>query len=270
MEATSLGQKEERKAFISSFMLRKKLAQDKFFKGIIVLVSGYTLFIVGLLFFTLAEGSIPVFELMGPEFLYGTDWTITPGRESFGILPYVFGTLASAAIAMTFAIPISIFIAIYLSEIANSRIGTVLSFIVELLAAVPSVIYGFWALFVFRSWFRDYIEFPLFDTLGEYVPIFSTTPFGLDLLTAGVVLAIMTIPIISAICRDVIRTVPNSQREAAYSLGATRWEMIKTAVLPYSKSGLLGASILGLGRAIGETILVTMIIGNALGFDAIV
>ncbi|MCI0558037.1 MAG: phosphate ABC transporter permease subunit PstC [Nitrososphaera sp.] len=269
MELNTVSGKEEHRDFISRFMLRKKLRQDKIFRWILFLVAGYTIFIIGMLFYTLAEGSTEVFELMGLEFIYGTDWNAVPGRESFGALPYVIGTLLSAAIAMTIAVPISLMIAIFVSEIATFKIGSALGFIVEVLAAVPSVIYGFWALFVFRLWFRDNIEFPLFQTFGDSISIFARTPFGLDILTAGTVLAIMIIPIISAVCRDVIRTVPNSQREAAYSLGTTRWEMIKTAILPYSKSGLLGASILGLGRGIGETILVTMIIGNAQGINAI-
>jgi phosphate transport system permease protein len=170
---------------------------------------------------------------------------------------------------MAIAVPISIGIAIFVNEMVPGKIGTVLSFIVELLAAVPSIIYGLWALFVFRFWIRDYVELPLHNAFGDNLYIFARTPFGLDVFTAGIVLAIMIIPIISAVSREVIKAVPHSQKEAAYALGATRWEMVKTAILPYGKSGLLGASFLGLGRAIGETILVTMIIGNAVGLSAI-
>jgi len=170
---------------------------------------------------------------------------------------------------MVIAVPISIGIAIFVNEMVKGRIGTLLSFIVELLAAVPSIVYGLWALFVFRFVILDYIEMPLYNALGDKLSIFGTAPFGLDVFTAGIVLAIMIIPIISAISREVIRAVPDSQREAAYALGATRWEVVKTAILPYGKSGLLGASFLGLGRAIGETILVTMVIGNAVGMSAI-
>ena len=137
------------------------------------------------------------------------------------------------------------------------------------MAAVPSIIYGLWALFVFRFWVRDLIEMPLHQLFGDTVPFFARTPFGLDIFTAGIVLAIMIIPTVSSISREIIKAVPNSQREAAYSLGATRWETVRTAVFPYAKSGLLGASILGLGRAVGETILVTMVIGNAVGAAAI-
>jgi phosphate transport system permease protein len=184
-------------------------------------------------------------------------------------LPYIIGTLISSALAMAIGVPVSFGIAIFLSEMASTKISVPLSFVVELLAAVPSIIYGLWALFVFRFWVRDLIEQPLHNMFGGSIPFFAQTPFGLDVFTAGIVLAVMIIPIVSSISREIIKAVPNSQREAAYSLGATRWETVRIAIFPYAKSGLLGAAILGLGRAIGETILVTMIIGNAIGAAAI-
>jgi phosphate transport system permease protein len=242
---------------------------DKFFKALVFGASIYALFMVALVFYALGEGSLPIFFKEGINFIIGTEWNSIEGRESFGALPYVIGTLISSSIAMAIAVPISIGIAIFVNEMVPGKIGTVLSFIVELLAAVPSIIYGLWALFVFRFYIRDYIEMPLHNTFGDNLYIFAKTPFGLDVFTAGIVLAIMIIPIISAVSREVIKAVPHSQKEAAYALGATRWEMVKTAILPYGKSGLLGASFLGLGRAIGETILVTMIIGNAVGLSAI-
>jgi len=242
---------------------------DKFFKALVFGASIYALFMVALVFYALGEGSIPIFFKEGINFIIGTEWNSIEGQESFGALPYIIGTLISSSIAMAIAVPISIGIAIFVNEMVPGKIGTVLSFIVELLAAVPSIIYGLWALFVFRFWIRDYIEMPLHNTFGDNLYIFAKTPFGLDVFTAGIVLAIMIIPIISAVSREVIKAVPHSQKEAAYALGATRWEMVKTAILPYGKSGLLGASFLGLGRAIGETILVTMIIGNAVGLSAI-
>ncbi|HEY8140800.1 MAG TPA: phosphate ABC transporter permease subunit PstC, partial [Nitrososphaera sp.] len=209
--------------------------------------------------------SIPVLEYMGLEFFYGIDWNTVEGRETYGILPYVIGTLLSSAIAMVIAVPVSLMIGVFLSEMTGPRVSTPISFIIEILASVPSVIYGLWAFFVFRFWLVDYVELPLHKAFGENIFLFARTPFGLDIFSAGIVLAIMIIPIISAVMREIMKTVPNSQREAAYSLGATRWEMVKTAIVPYAKSGLLGASILGLGRAIGETVLVTMIIGGAKG-----
>jgi phosphate transport system permease protein len=215
------------------------------------------------------DGSWQIFSFEGLEFLIGTDWNAVEGRESFGALPYIVGTLVSSAIAMAIGVPISLGIAIFISEMSPSRLATPLSFVIELLAAVPSIIYGLWALFIFRFWIRDFIEMPLYNAFHGSIPFFAKYPFGLDIFTAGIVLAIMIIPIVSSICREVMRVVPNSQREAAYSLGATRWETVKIAVIPYAKSGILGAAILGLGRAVGETMLVTLVIGNVIGAAAI-
>ena len=249
-------------------MVRNK-KHDKLFTGLVVGTAAYTLLMVGLVAFSVTKGSLDIFMEEGIQFITGSDWNAVEGRESFGAYPYIIGTLLSSAIALAIGLPISLAIAVFISEIAPPRIGTPLSFITELLAAVPSIIYGLWALFVFRFWVRDIIEKPLYDAFHGYLPFFAKTPFGLDIFTAGIVLAIMIIPIISSICREVMRVVPDSQREAAYSLGATRWETVRTAVFPYVKSGLVGASMLGLGRAIGETILVTMIIGNVIGPNAI-
>jgi len=230
----------------------------------------YTLVMIILVAFSVGNGSKDVFLKEGFfSFLGGTDWNSVEGRESYGALPYIIGTLISSALAVSIGVPISLGIAIFLSEMAPPKASVPLSFIIELLAAVPSIIYGLWALFVFRFWVRDLVETPLHNAFGGSIPFFAKTPFGLDVFTAGIVLAIMIIPIVSSISREVIKAVPNSQREAAYSLGATRWETVRIAIFPYAKSGLLGAAILGLGRAIGETILVTMIIGNTIGIAAI-
>jgi len=247
---------------------RKSFIGDKFFKGLVIGASVYTLFMVALVFFALADGSVPIFLKEGINFVTGTDWNAVEGRESFGALPYIIGTLVSSTIAMAIAVPISIGIAIFITEMMKNKLGTVLSFIVELLAAVPSIIYGLWGLFVFRFWIRDYIEEPLHNTFGDF-SLFAQAPFGLDVFTAGIILAIMIIPIITAVSREVIKAIPHSQKEAAYALGATRWEMVKTAILPSSRTGLMGATFLGLGRAIGETMLVTLVIGNAIGLAAI-
>ena len=223
---------------------------------------------VGLVAFSVAKGSTDIFAKEGFSFITQSNWDAVEGRESFGAYPYIIGTLLSAGIAMLIGVPISLGIAIFISEIAPPRIGTPLAFLSELLAAVPSIIYGLWALFVFRFWVRDLVEKPMHDAFHVF-PIFDKTPFGLDIFTAGIVLAIMIIPIVSSICREIMKVVPDSQREAAYSLGATRWETVRMAVFPYVKSGIVGASMLGLGRAVGETILVTMIIGNVVGPNAI-
>jgi phosphate ABC transporter phosphate-binding protein/phosphate ABC transporter permease protein PstC len=270
-EATQIGAKRESvHDRISPFLLKNTPTGDKIFRLIVIGAASYTILLLGLVAISIFSGSAEVFYSEGViGFITGTDWNAVEGRESYGALPYVVGTLISSGIAMAIGVPISLGIAIFIVEVAPQRMSIPLSFIVELLAAVPSIIYGLWALFVFRFWVRDFIEVPLNQAFGETIPIFAKTPFGLDIFTAGIVLAIMIIPTVSSISREVIRAVPHTQREAAYSLGATRLEMVKTAIFPYAKSGLFGAAILGLGRAVGETMLVTMIIGNAIGASAI-
>jgi phosphate ABC transporter phosphate-binding protein/phosphate ABC transporter permease protein PstC len=270
-ELTKIGTKKESvHDRLSPFLLKNTLTGDKIFRFIVIGAASYTILLLGLVAISIFSGSAEVFYSEGViGFITGTDWNAVEGRESYGALPYVVGTLISSGIAMTIGVPISLGIAIFIVEVAPQRMSIPLSFVIELLAAVPSIIYGLWALFVFRFWIRDFIEVPLNQAFGETIPIFAKTPFGLDIFTAGIVLAIMIIPTVSSISREVIRAVPNTQREAAYSLGATRLEMIKTAIFPYAKSGLFGAAILGLGRAVGETMLVTMIIGNAIGASAI-
>jgi phosphate transport system permease protein len=254
---------------LSSFFLHGKRKGDIIFRSIAIGAAGYTLFMLTLVAFSVGNGSKEIFSFEGFGFFTGTDWNPVEGHESYGALPYIIGTLISSTLAMVIGVPISLGIAIFLSEMAPPKLSTPLSFVIELLAAVPSIIYGLWALLVFRFWVRDLIEMPLHKAFGGSLPFFAKTPFGLDVFTAGIVLAIMIIPIVSSISREVIKAVPNSQREAAYSLGATRWETVRVAIFPYAKSGLLGGAILGLGRAVGETMLVTMIIGNAIGASAI-
>jgi phosphate ABC transporter phosphate-binding protein/phosphate ABC transporter permease protein PstC/phosphate ABC transporter permease subunit PstA len=267
---TDLGAGDRRKKEMSSFFLKSSLLGDRIFQSLVIGAAGYTAFLMALIAYSAFAGSAEVFSREGFfGFIAGTDWNAVEGRESYGALPYIIGTLASAGIAMAIGVPLSIGIATFISEISPKKLATPLSFVVELLAAVPSIIYGLWALFVFRFWVKDLIETPLHQLFGDTIPLFARTPFGLDIFTAGIVLAIMIIPTISSISREVMRAVPTSQREAAYSLGATRWETVRTAVFPYARSGLLGASILGLGRAVGETMLVTMVIGNAIGTAAI-
>ena len=248
--------------------IRKKPLSDKIFKIGATCAGAFVLVIIALMVFQLFAESYPVWEKDGLSFIGKTDWNPVEGRESFGALPYIIGTLVTAAIAMAIGVPLSIGIAMFISD-APSKIGNPLGFIVELLAAVPSVIYGLWGLFVFREYFRDFVEKPLHATFGDSFFLFSGMPFGLDILTASVVLSIMIIPTVSAVSREIMKAVPQQQKEAAYMLGATKWEMFKLAVFPYSKTGLIGASILGLGRAVGETMAVTMLIGNATGFAAI-
>ncbi len=215
----------------------------------------------------LGAESGPIWDEEGLGFIAGTDWNAAEGRESFGALPYILGTLISSAIAMIIALPLSIGIAMFVI-IVPKKIGDPMGYMIELLEAVPSVVYGLWGLFIFRIYFRDWIERPLHDAFGDSIFLFSGTPFGLDILSASIILAIMIIPTISAVSREVMLAVPHQQKEAAYMLGSTTWEMFRMAVFPYSKAGLIGAAILGLGRAIGETMAVTMLIGNAVGVNA--
>ena len=241
---------------------------DRFFKFLAAVLAFSVIVILVLMIVELTEGSLPVLNKFGINFVTGVDWNPVEGRESFGILPYILGTLITSSIALIVGVPISLGIAIFLAEMAPSVVKTPLSFIIELLAAVPSVIYGLWGIFVFRFWVRDFVEKPVSTYLG-FIPIFQGTPFGLDILTAGIILAIMIIPTVSSVSREVLVAVPNSQKEAAYSIGATKWEAIRIGVLSYARSGLAGAAILGLGRAVGETMAVTMVIGNAVGAAAL-
>ena len=211
---------------------------------------------------------MPVIQRFGSGFFFGTAWNPVEGREIYGALPYVMGTLVTSGIALLIGVPLSLGIAIFLVEMAPRTLRVPVGYLVELLAAVPSVIYGLWGLFVFRFWMLDYIEKPLSTYLG-WIPIFSGTPFGLDIFTAGTILAIMIIPTVASISKEVISAVPNSIREGAYSIGATKWEVIRHWVLSYGRSGIFGAVILGLGRAVGETMAVSMLIGNATGPAAI-
>jgi phosphate transport system permease protein len=217
--------------------------------------------------FELYSESHEIWEYEGVDFLFGSQWNPVEGREAFGAAPYIVGTLVTAGLAMIIGVPISIGIAMFLSQ-APKIIANPLSVIVELLAAVPSIIYGFWGLLVFRGFLLDWIEIPLHETFGENIWLFSSAPFGLDIFSASIILAIMIIPTISAVSREIMIAVPHMQKEAAYMLGATKWEMFKIAIFPYAKTGLIGAAILGLGRAVGETMAVTMLIGNATGPNA--
>jgi phosphate transport system permease protein len=247
--------------------MRRSLAGDAIFKvaaGVLVASAAVILFAT---LYVLSTGSTTVLQRFGLSFFTGVNWNPVEGRESFGVLPYILGTLVTSGIALLIGVPLSLGIAIFLAEMAPKAIRVPVSYLIELLAAVPSVIFGLWGLFVLRFWVLNYIEKPVNAHLG-WISIFSGTPFGLDLFTAGIILAIMIIPTVASISRDVIGAFPDYIREAAYGIGATKWEVIRHWVLSYGRSGILGAIILGLGRAIGETMAVTMVIGNAVGPNA--
>ena len=219
-----------------------------------------TLVLVWGLVLKMALDAQPSIERFGPGFFIGMQWN--PNNEVFGALPFIFGTLLTSGIAMLIGVPLSIGIAVYLSELAPPWVREPLSFVVELLAAVPSVIYGLWAMYALRPFIAHSVE-PFFMSFLGWTPPFQGNATGLDKFTAGIILAIMIIPTVTSVSKETMRAVPDSQREAALSLGATRYETTRIAVLSYSRSGIFGACILGLGRAIGETMAVTMTIGNA-------
>ncbi len=248
--------------------MNKKLTGDSVFKILAAVIAASAIVILAVTAYTLVTGSLPVLERFGVDFFVGTKWNPVEGREAFGALPYVLGTLVTSGIALLIGVPLSLGIAIFLVEMAPKALRVPVGYLVELLAAVPSVIYGLWGLFIFRYWILNYIETPVSTYLG-WIPIFSGTPFGLDVFTAGVILAIMIIPTVASVSKEVINAVPNSIREGAYGIGATKWEVIRYWVLGYGRSGIFGAVILGLGRAVGETMAVAMLIGNATGPAAI-
>jgi phosphate transport system permease protein len=194
-------------------------------------------------------------------FVTGTTWD--PVAEVFGALPYIVGTVLSSAIAIVLAAPVALLTAIYLAEMAPPRLSRALTFLIELIAAIPSVVIGLWGVFILTPFLKGTVESFLVSTLGTRLSLFDGPPLGIGLFAAGVILAIMIVPTIVSISREVISSVPASQREAMYALGATRWEVITRAVLPAARAGIGGAIILGLGRALGETMAVTMVIGNA-------
>ena len=249
--------------------MMRRITGDKIFQIAIAAIAASALVILVANAYVLTSGSALVFDTFGLDFLTGTSWNAVEGREAFGVLPYVLGTLLTSGIALLIGVPLSLGIAIFLAEMSPKNVRVPLSYLVELLAAVPSVIYGLWGLFVLRFWSLNYIEIPLNQYLG-WIPLFGGTPLGLDIFTAGLILAIMIIPTIASVSREVISAVPNSIREGAYSIGATKWETIRHWVLSYGRSGIFGAIILGLGRAVGETMAVTMVIGNASGPKAMV
>jgi phosphate transport system permease protein len=238
---------------------------DRFYRWLLVLAALSVFALVIAIGYELWHSSALAREKFGLGFITTADWD--PVAQSFGALPFILGTLITSAIALIIAIPVGLGTAIFLAELSPNWLRQPLGFLVELLAAVPSVIYGLWGLFLFVPSVVKPLGQALSSTLG-FLPLFAGPIYGPSRLAAGLILAIMILPTIAAFSRDVFRAVPNAQREAALALGATRWEMIWQVVIPYGLSGVLGAVILGLGRALGETIAVTMVIGNNLDLSA--
>ena len=240
-------------------VLSRRSLGDPAFKGL-TLIMGLSVFLLIILIgYELAQGSHLALRKFGWRFLFSTDWD--PVNEQFGALPFIVGTLVSSGIALVIAVPLSIATAVYLTELAPPWLGQVLTVFIELLAAVPSVILGLWGIFVMVPWLREHL-FPWLRNGFGFIPLFQGQIYGVSVLAGGIIIAIMILPIITSVSREILRSVPGLQREAAYALGATRWEVTRIAVLSYAKKGLFGAIILGLGRALGETMAVTMVIGN--------
>jgi phosphate transport system permease protein len=232
---------------------------DRLFRGssrVAAVTIVVLLFAIGVL---LAWNSKLTWQTFGLGFITGTDWD--PVKDIYGALPFIVGTLAASAIAIVLAAPVGILTAIYLAELAPPRVAIPLTFTIELLAAIPSVVIGLWGVFILSPFLRDTVEAWIVSLFG-WIPVFGGPTYGIGLFSAGVILTIMILPTIVTISREVIGAVPGSQREAMFALGATRWEVISGAVVPYARSGIIGAVILGLGRALGETMAVTMVIGN--------
>jgi len=214
----------------------------------------------------LGENSLPSIRAFGVGFITSTEWDPAM-TQRFGAASSMYGTLASTFIAMILAVPLSLVIALFLVELAHPVLSRFVGYAIELLAAIPSIIYGMWGLFVFAPFMEKYIQIPLNEHFG-FIPLFSGAPMGIGMLTAGVILALMILPFVSAVMRDVFRMVPGVVQEAAYGMGSTTWEVTRRVTVRYGVQGLIGATFLGLGRAIGETMAVTFVIGNVHNISA--
>jgi phosphate transport system permease protein len=224
--------------------------------AVLVLLAGVIL--------SLVIGSLPAWKAFGFGFFTSESWN--PVTEKFGAAPAIYGTLITSFLAMLIGVPVSLGIAIFLTEICPERLRRPIGIAVELLAGIPSIIYGIWGLFVFAPWFQVHVQ-PLFIDGFANIPVlnqlFAGPPYGIGMLTAGLILAIMVLPFITSITREVFETVPPVLKEAAYGIGCTRWEVMRRVVIPYTRVGIIGGVMLGLGRALGETMAVTFVIGNA-------
>jgi phosphate transport system permease protein len=222
------------------------------------------LIILGGVMFSLIDGSLPALRAFGLDFLLEQRWN--PVTEKFGALAPIYGTLVTSLIAMLIAVPVGLLIAVFLTELCPMWLRRPIGIAIELLAGIPSIIYGIWGLFVFAPFLQDTLQPFLIATLGN-IPVlsalFAGPPYGIGVLTAGLILAIMVLPFITSISRDVFDAVPPVLKEAAYGVGCTTWEVVRNVVLPYTRVGVIGGIMLGLGRALGETMAVTFVIGNA-------
>lgn len=244
-------------AFLKKLLGSNNLG-DIIFERLTLLFAVLVFLLVIFMGWEMYSNSLLSMKKFGWGFLTSTTWD--PYSQVFGALPMIFGTMVSSFLAMIIAIPLGLSVAVFLSELAPDWLEKPLSFLTELLAGIPSVIYGLWGIFVLVPWVRDVVE-PFLQNEFPNSPFFQGAPYGFGMLAAGIILSIMVLPIISSISRDILKSVPDTQREAAFALGATKWEVTKI-VLGNARTGLLGAIILGFGRAVGETMAVTMVIGN--------
>jgi phosphate transport system permease protein len=232
---------------------------DRLFKLLLTLGAVSVPILLGFLVLELWQGSRLAIAKFGLGFATSSVWD--PVTEEFGAFPLIFGTLVSSLVALVIAVPLSLGVAIYLTEFAPKVVRQPVAFLISLLAAIPSVVYGLWGIFVLIPVLRKSV-FPLLRSSLGFLPLFQGPIYGPSMLAAGIILAIMVMPYVMSVSREVLMAVPNTQREASLALGATRWEAVITTVVPYARSGIIGAVILGLGRALGETMAVTMLIGN--------
>jgi phosphate transport system permease protein len=249
---------------LSNQQARRQSLMDRAFQSATAFFAVVVLLILGGVFISLVMGSLPALSAFGFSFVYTEVWNPVTGR--FGALAPIYGTLLTALIAMAVGVPISFGIAVFLTELAPPWLKRPVGTAIELLAGIPSIIYGIWGLFVFAPIFQQTLQPFLIDTLGALPLIgrmFSGPPFGIGIFTAGLILGIMVLPFITSIMRDVFETVPPMVKESAYGLGATTWEVVWKVVLPYTRVGVVGGVMLGLGRALGETMAVTFVVGNA-------
>jgi len=250
--------------FLREARLKRHTVLDLLFRNLTRVSAFAVLTLLAAIIVSLIIGSMPAIRAFGFGFLTSSDWD--PVSEQFGALIPIVGTLVTSAIALTIAIPVSFGIALFLTELSPRLLRRPLGIAIELLAGIPSIIYGMWGLFVFAPLFADHIEPWINDHIGTmpYIgPFFSGPPMGIGMMTAGIILAIMVIPFIASVMRDVFEVVPTLLKESAYGLGATTWEVMWKVVLPYTRIGVVGGIMLGLGRALGETMAVTFVIGNA-------
>jgi phosphate transport system permease protein len=256
-------------AWIAVAAQRRQRLLDRLWVGTNRLFGVGVLVLLAAVLVTLAIGSAPAFRRFGLGFLVTQSWN--PVTEQFGAVSAVYGTLVTSAIAMWIGVPVSFGIALFITELCPLWLKRPVGVAVELLAAIPSIIYGMWGLFVFAPQLSDHVQPWMTDQLGGWPllgRLFQGPPMGIGMLTAGFILAIMVIPFIAAVMRDVFETVPAELKESAYALGATTWEVSWNVVLPHTRVGVLGGIMLGLGRALGETMAVTFVIGNAHAVNA--